>query len=69
MQNYDKFIMEALTGETPKEKYEYLRDMQQLLSRIAFPGRGLPEERWEVMDIVNEINNKQLVELHGEYKY
>jgi hypothetical protein len=69
MQPYDKLIMEALKGETPKEKYEYLRDMQQLLHKVAFPGRGLPEERWEVMDVVKEINEKQLVEWQGEYKY
>ena len=69
MTPYDKLIMDALKGDTPKQKYEYLRDMQQLLQKTAFPGRGLPEENWTVMDIVKEINDKQLVEWHGEYKY
>lgn len=69
MRPYETVIMEALKGSTPKEKYEYLRDMQQLLQKTAFPGRGTPEENWQVMDVVKEINDKQLVEWHGEYNY
>jgi len=69
MQPYDKLIMDALKGETPKEKYEYLRDMQQLLQKIAFPRRGTEEEDWGVMDIVKEINVNQLIGWHEDYKY
>jgi hypothetical protein len=69
MQNYNNLIYDALKGETPKEKYEYLRNMQQLLHEIAFPGRGTDSEQWQIMDVVEKINDKQLVDWNGEYKY
>lgn len=69
MQPYNKLIMEALKGETPEGKYKYLRDMQQLLHKAAFPRRGKPEEKWEIMDVVKEINDKRLIELNGDYEY
>lgn len=69
MTPYDKLIMDALKGETPKQKYEYLRDMQQLLHSVAYPGRGTEEERWDIMNVVNKINEMRLVEQNGEYTY
>jgi len=69
MQNYNNLIYDSLKGETPKEKYEYLRNMQQLLHEVAFPGRGTDAEKWQIMDVVEKINNKKLVDWNGEYKY
>ena len=69
MQNYNNLIDENLKGNTPKEKYEYLIDILNLLQQVAYPRRNTPEESWLIMDIVNEINSKQLVEYQKEYKY
>ena len=66
---YDTKIRNALLGDTPKEKYEKLRDMQALLQAIAFPGRGTPEECWDIMDVVKIIRDRQLIDQHGEYNY
>lgn len=69
MRSYEIIIMESLKGSTPKEKFEYLRDMQQLLQKTAFPGRGTQEESWRIMDVVKAINDKHLVEQHENYNY
>lgn len=68
MQPYDKLIMQQLKGETPKEKYDYLLKIQDLLHRTAFPQRGSKEEQWGIMEVVNEINENELVEWPGNYK-
>jgi hypothetical protein len=44
MQNYETLILEALGEGTPREKYERLEAMKNLLSAIGFPRRGTWEE-------------------------
>jgi hypothetical protein len=69
MQCYHRLIEETLKGDTPKEKYEYLIDVLNLLQQTAYPRRNTPEESWLIIDVVNEINSKHLVEYQKEYKY
>jgi hypothetical protein len=69
MQSYHRLIEETLKGDTPKEKYEYLIDVLNLLYQTAYPRRNTPEESWLIIDVVNEINSKHLVEYQKEYKY
>ena len=66
MTPYDKLIMGNLKGETPKEKYENLINMQILLSRIAFPRRGTTDEDMTIMDAADEAS--KLIDYQKEYK-
>lgn len=52
---YSQLIDELLIGETPKEKYENLKFMIDLLRTIAYPKRGTYEERVTVFDIATMI--------------
>ena len=63
---YDRLIMQALKGDTPKAKYEYLRDMKQLLQKIVFPSNDL-YELYKIIDII--VKNKHLVDQFEDYKY
>lgn len=53
MRPYEQIILEALDGDTPKEKYDNLIKMQKLLQKIAFPRRGMDEEFW-TLEIIAE---------------
>jgi len=57
--------MESLKGSTPKEKYDNLIAMQQLLSVVAFPRRGTAEEALTIYDIATLASD--LVEYESNY--
>jgi hypothetical protein len=65
MRPYERIIIERLDGDTPKEKYDNLIKMQQLLQRIAFPRRGLDEEKWTVEIMAEKA--AEIILLHKEY--
>ncbi len=44
MTNYQNDIMNLLQGDTPKQKYENLVKMKEVLIILAFPRRGTDEE-------------------------
>jgi len=67
MQPYDKLIWERLKGDTPRDKYEYLIQIQTIIHRIAFPRRETPEENWDIMDVVKEINDNKLTNWDDEF--
>ena len=48
-------IKNNIPGETPKEKYEKLLKMKDILILIAFPRRGTYEEQYGIQDIADLI--------------
>jgi hypothetical protein len=54
MINYDYFIVKNIKGNTPKEKFENLIAMKNILSEIAYPRRG-EENKKNLFDFANEI--------------
>lgn len=51
MENYEDLILEKIKGESPKEKYETLTAINELLSAIAFPRRGTEEENLDIFKV------------------
>ena len=43
MQNYENLIMELLDGDTPKEKYEYLKKLLKHLTMLLKEQKAFPE--------------------------
>jgi len=46
MIRYDDLIRDELKGATPKERYDFLIAMKNVLMQIAYPRRGTVEETW-----------------------
>lgn len=67
MRPYETIIMEQLQGGTPKEKFENLTAMQNLLQKIAFPRRGSLEEKWTI-DYIAE-SAALLIDYDKDYKF
>lgn len=55
---YQVLIDELLIGETPKEKYENLLAMKEILKNIAYPQRGSKYEFMDVHGFAQEIQDK-----------
>lgn len=63
---YQVLIDELLIGETPKEKYENLLAMKEILKNIAYPQRGSKYEDMRIYEFAQEIQDKFSVnELEG----
>jgi hypothetical protein len=52
MTNYQNDIMNLLQGDTPKQKYDNLKDMQNLLTMLVYPRRGTSEETMSLHEFV-----------------
>jgi len=65
MISYERAIVDRLKGSTPKEKYDNLMRMQQLLHQLAYPARGTDDETMTIMDFAK--NASCLIDQHGEY--
>jgi hypothetical protein len=51
MESYSKLIQRLLGNGSPKEQYENLEKIIELLENIAYPKRGSNEEMWDTEDI------------------
>lgn len=61
MIHYEDLIMDLLAGDTPKQKYNNLVKMKNLLSEIAYPKRGTIEESRDIYHFANEIIEQKLI--------
>jgi hypothetical protein len=52
---YRVLIDSNLIGDNPKDKYENLIKMKEILSQIAYPRRGTCEEDFTLYDFANRI--------------
>jgi hypothetical protein len=50
MIRYEDLIRDELKGATPKERYDLLIAMKNILMQIAYPRRGTAEEIWTIED-------------------
>jgi|AZIF01.1.fsa_nt_gi hypothetical protein len=55
MESYNVLIDEMLIGDTPREKYNNLSFMINILQQIAYPKRGTDEESKTIYDFAQEI--------------
>jgi hypothetical protein len=55
---YQVLIDELLIGETPKEKYENLLAMKEILKNIAYPERNSEYENMRIYEFAQEIQDK-----------
>lgn len=62
MISYSVLTDNNLRGETPKEKYETLVAMKNLLRIYAYPARGTKEEYLSIYDIAKQIQDIFCVE-------
>lgn len=55
MESYQKLTLELIPGNTPREKYENMKRIAELINDLAFPKRG--EERYliEFVELACEI--------------
>jgi hypothetical protein len=58
MRSYDLFITANVPGTTPKERYDNLIAMKQLIMRIAYPGRGTSDECRDLQEYADEIQKR-----------
>ena len=54
MESYLVTIEQKLGGRTPKESYDILCGIMDLLENIAYPRRGSEEEKWTIQDVANK---------------
>jgi hypothetical protein len=66
MISYERSIMDFLKGDTPKQKFDHLMDMMELLRMISFPKRGTQEETMTIYDAAGLAG--ELIDQDGEYK-
>ncbi len=55
---YQTLIDNLLVGETPKEKYDNLVAMFEILKNIAYPKRGSKYEDMRIYEFAQEIQDK-----------
>lgn len=55
MQSYSALIEDLLKGDTPKEKYEHLKDILHHLEVLCYPRRGTQDDSFDVYDFANFI--------------
>lgn len=53
--NYERCILEVLSGSTPREKYETLKALHGVLEKICTPRRGTEEEKWDIQRASDEL--------------
>lgn len=61
MTNYEKETLALLNGDTPKEKYDTMRNIMVLLDCISTPARGSEAENWTAYDIAQIIEKQNLL--------
>lgn len=61
MTNYNNDTLDLIPGETPRQKYETLVKIMDLLDKVAYPRRGNEEEDWDIYKVAGLIINENLV--------
>lgn len=61
MTNYEQDTLNLINGKTPKEKYETLKNIMNLLDNVATPARGTEAENWTIYDVAKKINEQKLL--------
>ena len=57
MQNYERLILSALEGETPRAKYDRLMKMYRLLRTIGWPRRGTHEMSMDISQAAEDVRD------------
>ena len=52
---YNELITDELKGSTPKERYHNLMEMKRILRQIVCPKKGTAEERYDLQDFADDI--------------
>lgn len=61
MTNYENDTLALLNGDTPKQRYETLKNIMILLDCISTPARGSEAENWTSYDIAQIIEKQNLL--------
>ena len=67
MINYTNDTLDLINGETPKEKYNHMILLNNLIEMIATPRKGSDEDAWCILDIVEYINAHNLIPNKSNY--
>lgn len=61
MTNYENETLSLIKGDTPKQKFENMQKIRQLIEYIATPRHGSVQENWNIDDVVDYINQNNLI--------
>lgn len=54
--NYETLILKRLLGDTPKEKYQNLLELEKLVDSVCYPRRGTEEENMPLGEFANRFH-------------